>query len=307
MTSRPAPRVSIGMPVFNGEAYMSETIATILGQDFEDLELIVSDNASTDATGDIVRELAARDPRVRYVRNAENLGAARNYNQLVAFARGEYFKWAGYDDLMAPGHVRRCVEVLDAEPEVVLAYPRTTIIDGDGEVVREHADNLHLRSPDPVQRVSDFARWFTLCNPCFGVIRRDVLDTTRLVQPFVSSDVPLLAELAVLGQWHEVPERLFQRRIHDTSSRQGKVTMAQVAQWFDPGRRKPLAPDARMVAECLVGIGHAAGVDNAVKAKASAAFLRTWTARRARVRGGRMKQTWRQRRTGTSAGARVPA
>jgi hypothetical protein len=289
-----APVVSLGMPVFDGERYMAETIDSILKQDVDGLELIVSDNASTDATEEIARSYAARDPRVRYVRNERNLGAARNYNQLVDLAKGRYFKWAGYDDLLQPGYVRRCVEVLDAELEVVLAYPRTDIIDGAGRFIRHHDDNLHLRSPDPVARVRGFAASFTLCNPCFGIIRRDVLMRTSLVQPFVSSDIPLLVELALLGQWHEVPERLFLRRIHGTSSRQGRLTMPQVARWFEPSRSRPLAPRTRMLTESLRSIERA-DLPGAIRARAATAFLSTWALRRARVRGGKTKAAIRRR------------
>lgn len=280
--------------MFEGERHMGEAIDSILAQDVDGLELVISDNASTDATGEIARSYVARDPRVRYVRNERNVGAARNYNQLVDLAAGTYFKWAGYDDVLRPGHLRRTVEVLDAEPDVVIAYPRTDIIDADGAFVRHHDDNLHLSSPDPVVRVRQFARRFTLCNPCFGVIRRDALMRTSLVQPFVSSDVPLLVELALLGRWHEVPERLFLRRIHEASSRQGRVTMSQVARWFDPGRSRPLAPRTRMVAECVRSIGRAE-LPGPVRARAAAAFLSTWTRRRARVRAGRAKAVLRGR------------
>lgn len=295
---RAGARLTVGMPVYNGERYMAETIDTILGQDVDGLELIVSDNCSTDATAEIVKDVMSRDDRVRYVRNESNVGAARNYNQLVEFSQAPLFKWAGYDDLLRPGYLARCLEVLDAEADVVIAYPRTTIIDGDGNVVREHDDKLHLRQPDPVARVRAFTRDFTLCNPCFGVIRRDVLRRTSLVRPYVSSDVPLLVELALLGQWHEVPERLFERRIHDTSSRQGKVTMQDVAQWFDPSKSRPIAPRTRVAYESLRAIERA-DLPAPVRRKAAAVYLATWTARRARVRGGAAKQavrdTWRAR------------
>jgi hypothetical protein len=276
------------MPVYNGEAYMAETIDTILGQDVDGLELIISDNCSTDATGEVAQDLAARDDRVRYVRNLRNIGAARNYNQLVDLARSDLFRWAGYDDLLLPGNLKSCLDVIDTEPDVVIAYPRTTIIDGDGAVVRDHDDKLHLRQPDPVDRVVAFTRDFTLCNPCFGVIRRDVLQRTGLVQPFVSSDVTLLVELALLGQWHEVPERLFLRRVHETSSRQGNVTMLQVARWFDPDKRQPLAPRTRVVAESVKAIGRS-DLPAHTRRRAAAAFLATWSARRARVRAGAAK------------------
>jgi hypothetical protein len=298
--------VSVGVPVFNGERYMAETIDSILGQDVDELELIVSDNASTDATEEIARSYAARDPRVRYVRNKHNLGAARNYNQLVHLARGSYFKWAGYDDLLRPGHLRRCLEVLHAEPDVVLVYPRTDIIDAAGEFVRHYDDNLDLASRDPVARVRHIARNFSLCNPCFGVIRRDVLLRTSLVQPFVSSDVALLVELALIGRWHEVRERLFLRRIHDTSSRQGTLTMAQVARWFEPGSRQPLAPRTRVLAECLRSIERA-HMPAPVRARAAAAFLSTWMLRRAQVRGGQAKAALRERRADRTGIAPVTA
>lgn len=299
---RSAPRVSIGMPVFNGERYMAETIDSILAQTFEDFELIISDNASTDSTADIVAAYADKDERVRSVRNARNLGAARNYNQLVEFSTGEYFKWAGYDDILRPTYVERCVEALDADPGLVIAYPRTQIIDGEGVIVRDHRDNLHLDDDDPVARACQFAKRFTLCNPCFGVQRIDALRKSSLVQPFVSSDVPLLTEMAILGRWHEVPEQLFLRRIHATSSRQGQVTMLQVARWFDPNKKAPVAPVARMIGECLRSIGRSE-LSPADKAKAQAGFLATWGVRRVRVRGGQAKIALRERRAARPAAA----
>jgi glycosyltransferase involved in cell wall biosynthesis len=317
VNGRPGARLTVGMPVYNGERYMAETIGTILGQDVDGLELIISDNCSTDATGEIARDFVARDDRVRYVRNERNIGAAQNYNQLVEFSAAPLFKWAGYDDLLLPGHLARCLAVIDAEPEVIIAYPRTTIIDGDGTVVRDHDDKLHLRQPDPVARVRAFTRDFTLCNPCFGIIRRDVLLRTSLVQPFVSSDVTLLVELALLGQWHEVPERLFLRRIHDTSSRQGKVTMTDVAQWFDPSKRRPLAPRTRVLYESVRAIERA-DLPAPVRREAVLAYLTTWSGRRARVRAGAAKlaarDAWEARQaakaataTATATGSGAPA
>ena len=96
------PRVSIGLPVYNGDNYLAETLDSILAQTFTDFELIISDNGSTDRTEAICRRYAAQDHRVRYVRNPSNLGAARNYKRAFELARGEYFKWNGHDDPLAP-------------------------------------------------------------------------------------------------------------------------------------------------------------------------------------------------------------
>ncbi|MEM6891420.1 MAG: glycosyltransferase family 2 protein, partial [Pseudomonadota bacterium] len=82
------PRLTIGLPVYNGANYLAEAVTSILSQDFEDFELIISDNASDDDTADICRDFAARDKRVRYERQVVNVGAAPNYNLLLPLARG---------------------------------------------------------------------------------------------------------------------------------------------------------------------------------------------------------------------------
>jgi hypothetical protein len=138
------PRVTVGMPVYNGERYLAPPIESFTAQDFDDLEIIVSDNASTDATADIAQAAAAGDSRVVYHRNAENIGGARNQNQLVDMARGELFKWGYYDDLVDPTMIGKCVRALDnARRAAALAYPRVQLIDGEGRVTANQQD-LHL-------------------------------------------------------------------------------------------------------------------------------------------------------------------
>src|SRR3546814_4612052 len=107
------------MPVYNGERYVASAIESLLAQDFEDFELIISDNGSTDRTEEICREFASRDPRIRYVREEENQGASWNFNRVFELARGEYFRWACHDDACEPTHLSRCVELLDESPPSV--------------------------------------------------------------------------------------------------------------------------------------------------------------------------------------------
>src|SRR5688500_18206971 len=126
------PRVSIGMPVRNGQKYIREAIDSILAQTFTDWELIVCDNASTDATEQIVRDFAAGGPRSRYHRNPAVLGPAANHNLGVELSRGEYFRWHAHDDMIAPRYLDECVKALDADPSIVCVYPRTTIVDDRG-------------------------------------------------------------------------------------------------------------------------------------------------------------------------------
>ncbi|MBS0016773.1 MAG: glycosyltransferase family 2 protein, partial [Arthrospira sp. SH-MAG29] len=139
-TYPPHPRVSIGLPVYNGENFIQETLDCLLSQTFDDFELIICDNASTDRTEEICRDYAARDKRIRYYRHPENLGAAKNYNRTFELSTAEYFKWAAHDDLYAPEFLERCVEALDTHPSTVLCYPQEYWIDEQGNPLKSHAD-----------------------------------------------------------------------------------------------------------------------------------------------------------------------
>jgi hypothetical protein len=150
---------------------------------------------------------------------------------------GEYFKWAAHDDLCAPEYLRRCVEILDREPDVVLCYPKTSIIDEHGEFVENYFDGFDLRSLKPHERFRDFFRAPGLCNPIFGLIRASILKRTPLIGNYTSSDRVLLGELALLGQFYEAPEYLFFRRLHSQTSVQANPDLVERAAWFDPARK----------------------------------------------------------------------
>src|SRR5690348_15099471 len=123
-----SPKLSIGLPVFNGERYLRAAVESLLQQDFEDFELIISDNASNDKTQELCQEFASRDGRVRYSRAEVNQGAAWNFANVVQLARGAYFKWAAYDDICLPAFLKRCVEALDGAPSsVVAAVPKAEV------------------------------------------------------------------------------------------------------------------------------------------------------------------------------------
>jgi glycosyltransferase involved in cell wall biosynthesis len=227
------PRVSIGLPVFNGERFLEETLNSLLEQTFTDLELIISDNASTDQTERICRAYAAKDRRIRYYRNEKNLGAAQNYNRVFALATGEYFKWAAADDLCAPDFLKRCVEILDREPQVAVSHSRTKIIDAHGRVINYDESRLHLQAPSPSKRFLQLMRSLRKCNTVFGLIRSSILKRTRLIGNFIASDSCLLAELALYGKFYEIPEYLFFRRDHAGASSRNRGRDQQL-EFFDP-------------------------------------------------------------------------
>lgn len=213
-----APTLTVGVPVFNMGAYLEAAVESVLSQSFADLEVIISDNASTDETESVGRALAARDSRVAYRRNPQNLGLSANNNLLVPLARGRLFKWAPADDLLLPGYLERCVAVLEADPTVVLAYPRTRFVDGDGVALDLHDPGYHLVSEDPSERLHYAILANQFANAGLGVIRTDALRRTRLLPRYAGGDFRLLAELTLLGKFVEVPEELYVRRIHKGST-----------------------------------------------------------------------------------------
>jgi glycosyltransferase involved in cell wall biosynthesis len=210
------PRISIGVPVFNGEKYIREALDSILAQTYQDFELIISDNASTDLTQQICRDYAAKDNRIHYYRNEENLGAPKNYNRVFALSSGEYFKWAAYDDVLAPEFLQKCVSVLDQDNSVALCHSKTARIDEHGAFVGNYDERtlMKIRSSRPHERFGDL---ISIRNPCwqiFGVIRASLLRMTTLHGNYVGADRNLLAEMGLLGRMHEIPEYLFFRRDH---------------------------------------------------------------------------------------------
>ncbi|NND43684.1 MAG: glycosyltransferase family 2 protein, partial [Xanthomonadales bacterium] len=182
------PRLSIGLPVFNGENYLASALDSLLGQSFGDFELIVCDNASTDRTAEICRVFAANDARIRYHRHDENIGAAANYNSTLERARGTYFKWAAHDDLCRAQFLEKCIEVLDRQADVVLCHSRSEGIDERGEVKGYYGEERAFDTARPARRFWDAISTPHVCISVFGVMRRDVLLKTVRHGDWVGAD-----------------------------------------------------------------------------------------------------------------------
>ncbi len=316
-----AAPLSIGLPVYNGAEHLAEALTSLLGQEYGDFELIISDNASTDATEEICRTFAGRDRRVQYHRQATNCGAAANYNRVFELSLGRYFKWATHDDVCAPAYLRRCMEAISANPgRAVLCYGKTILIDGSGAVIRPYEDHLDIRDARPAARLRHLLRNLVLCNAIAGVIRADALRATGLIGTYGGSDVVLLAELVLQGEFWEIPEPLFYRRMardaanagHETPKHMhGKDTSAQIAAWFDPRNRERLVlPGTRRLWEHLRAIKRA-GLSWSDKLECYDVLLqeRLLRQRQWRVLGGEVKQAVRRKlaRTTRRGATAVPA
>jgi len=249
---RAVPRVSIGLPVHNGERYLADSLESLLCQSFEDFELIISDNASTDGTAEICRHYASQDRRIRYFCQPNNIGSAPNHNFVIMKASGELFKHASHDDRYAPELLERCVEVLDECPRVVLAHSWSSVIDSTDTVQRLVDYTVAtdaLRAPDRFRSML-FDGWG---DDEGGVVRTSVLRRTRLHGSYHFADRVLTAELALYGPFHMVPERLYFRREHGGQS----GAMAGVrdrCSILDPRRANRMRhPIVRLYGEYLFG------------------------------------------------------
>jgi glycosyltransferase involved in cell wall biosynthesis len=310
------PRVTIGVPVWNGAQHLEECLESLLAQTYEHIEILISDNASTDQTAEICRAYCVRDERVRYYRQRYNIGVAANHNFLVRQARGELFKWAAHDDVCAPEFLERCVAALDASPSDVLAFSHTTFVDSTGSVQRKHDTPMCWQNDATAYgRLRDLllgdlvlgdhrATLLHKCLPQFGVIRRSALERTRMVGSYSPSDVVLLVELALLGGFAFVDEYLFYCRVQEflgtswwlhTGMSWTNRTSADLARWFDPkhGDNVPM-PWTRVLVGIVGAIGRSP-LSLHQKAR-SLSLVGRWLLahRRWRIIGGELKLRTRQ-------------
>ena len=213
------PRVSIGMPVFNGEKYLRQSIESILHQTYQDFELIISDNASTDHTQSICMEYVNQDNRVRYYRNKENLGGPRNYNRVFELSSGEYFKWAAYDDVLSSEFLRTCVSILDKDFSIVGCCCKTGRIDQDGNFLGYYNNGLlkNIASAKPHERFRDLIGLYYTTTPFHGVYRKSLFAKSQLHGSYIGADRNLVAELSLMGRIYEIPKCLFFWREHPDS------------------------------------------------------------------------------------------
>jgi glycosyltransferase involved in cell wall biosynthesis len=226
-----SPKISIGLPVYNGEPYVRELIEGVLAQTFGDFEFVISDNASTDGTGELCRAYAAADPRIKYFRNAENIGLIRNYNRVFERSTAPYYKWVSADDLYEPRYLEACFPPIRDDASIAVSHCQTILVDQAGGALQYDAalhgfhDSRNGRTwlldrdecatrGSPAQRFRAVLAQQIMCGPIYGLMPRALLKKTDLNKSFFGSDKLLLAELALLGRFHIVPEKLFKKRMH---------------------------------------------------------------------------------------------
>lgn len=212
MTDNAKPLVSIGFPVYNAGSTLARALESLIAQDYPNFELIISDNASTDDTAGICLALAARDSRVTYIRQPENMGYVWNFNHVVGLARGKYFVRMSHDDVRGPSYVSKCVALLEKHPGAVLSHSYTGAFYGELSnvlCILTHDTIVGIRNP----RVRFLRALSQLpASALDGMFRTVTLrEHTRLLEAYLASDIVLIHELSLHGEFVQVPEVLFWR------------------------------------------------------------------------------------------------
>jgi glycosyltransferase involved in cell wall biosynthesis len=234
-------RVIIGLPVYNGANYISRALDSTLAQTFTDFRIIISDNASTDATEEICREYLKKDSRITYYRQSENLGAAPNHNFVFQQQESTYFKWSAHDDMLEPDYLRQCVELLDGDPTLAIAHSPAYEIDPQDNKTGTYDYDIRLDGKRPRDRFWRIL-WVRHFTEPFALMRSDFIKKTKLYGSFVGSDRNITAEMLLQGNIAYTEEHLFCRRSHPESYMASIHDNPTKLKWFDTKAKNPILP-----------------------------------------------------------------
>jgi len=210
------PLASIGLPVYNEEAYIRQVLDSILEQDYPNFELIIADNASTDNTPKICQEYANKDSRIRYCPNSTNIGATGNFQKVVELAKGDYFAWIAGHDLWHTQFLSRCIQVMSQDESVVLCHPQAMWIDTDSQPLGIIPGSVETRGLDTISRLNVVLWGLGYCYPVYGLIKLSALKQTTLGLKIIGPDILLLAELSLFGTFAHIQQPLlYMRRMAD--------------------------------------------------------------------------------------------
>jgi glycosyltransferase involved in cell wall biosynthesis len=219
--NRDGPLVSIGIPTYNRASLVGRAIDSALAQDYLHLEIIVSDNASSDGTAAACQERAARDSRVRYVRQPRNVGATRNFEEVLRLASGEYFMWLGDDDWLDVDYVRICMGVLLGGPAIALVggaphYYKQGVCIGPGQVLSLVRDAWWLRVAAYFWRVRDNGIFY-------GIARTEMVRRVLPVRNVMAGDWLHVAVLVSQGRVLTMSQTRVHRELGGTSASYGQI------------------------------------------------------------------------------------
>jgi glycosyltransferase involved in cell wall biosynthesis len=280
--------LSIGLAVRNGRDTVGRCIESVLSQDFTDLELIISDNASDDETIATVESYAHADRRVRASVNPVNIGSHENMNRVLAAARGTYFRWISADDWLEPGCLSACVQGLASQPDAIGVTSWFTIHTAEGLTRYEEYGGEFPSSPDPARRFERMLWFFhagdAKYDPIYGVYRRDRLMRSHRIRPIERTDWLLCAELALMGPIIHLHERLAHRTRDYPVGRQRTALRRRL----DPARAGQLPTSPQGLARELFALAVASDLSDEQLRRCRRAVRLFWAREVARVSRARL-------------------
>lgn len=292
------PLVTIACPVRNGAGTLGPVLESALAQDYPHLEVVIGDNASTDGTEELCRDLARRDPRVSYLRHPANVGLLNNFRGVAEASNGSFVRWLGDADALEPDYVSRTLATFAEDPRRVLVTTQMTYVDEAGVVTTSTAyDPTPLDSPDPVTRFAEMLRLltsgFALLDPLYAMMRREVAVLPR--RNILREDEVFAARLALAGPWGHVAAPLARRERTEVDPA-GLTRLLGVPAWHQH------AADLIQARELLDWVGRST-LDPGQRRRARQEVLRLYARRkRNKVRRGTAKL---QRTVGGPVGLRT--
>jgi glycosyltransferase involved in cell wall biosynthesis len=226
--------LTIGLPVYNGERFLIQAIESIMNQSYQDFNVIISDNGSTDGTQNICENFEQMDKRISYHRYNNNKGAAWNFNNVFRLSNSNYFKWAAADDYCSPDLFEKCINELKSDDSISLAFGKIINVNENGDESFEMQYSELIHHDDPVKRFNYMINLNPSCMAVFGIFRSSLLQRSALIGNYPSSDKNLIAQISLAGKLHEIPDSFFYRRVHFDKSCSVYPSEYSRSEWFDP-------------------------------------------------------------------------
>lgn len=284
LLTTPRTLVTVGVPVYNGERYLESSLAALLAQTHKDLEILISDNCSSDRTAEICRRFADADPRIDYVRQPANIGPLANFQHLLDRATGKYFMWHAADDSAEPQLIEALVAALEGNPAYAVAGADVRFVDEAGETLRiERLTSVRLEAaerdwPGTLRGFFNYHidnRYLLV----YGLFRADLaqrcsIDCDGRLAGLASVEIPFLAQIACTGRALSIDRPLKIYRVHGESAYQTEAREA--------GRREPRLRHYLNIWSCLWAALRRSGLPGTARASVAVYLLASFPVHLAR-------------------------
>lgn len=252
------------MGVYNAQEFITQSLESLVKQDYPNFELIISDNGSKDRTGEICRSFARRDSRICYRRNDTNINPMRNAKILLEMSSGVYHHWAADHDLYHPRYLSSLVELMEREGETLaMAYPDTRCIDIHGNLIDHFREDIETRGLPAAERFKKVLWGLNWCTPMYGLFRSSILKKVWKMRAVTGPDRVFLPELSLVGEYAHHPESLFSMRKNRPSENYVQ-TQKRHMKWFVRNPYESFVPSIMRDHE-LIKVVHASNLDKPEK------------------------------------------